>query len=102
MNINNENDEKLDLLKQIYKYRDEGFDIDRHWSISDDINELRYHLLLLKERKSKFLIEKELKYYELLLKLSGHPIPPRKELLKLCYGSDEFFEYHKQRLKPAP
>jgi len=38
-----------------------------------------------------FIIEQELKYYELLLKLSGTPIPPRKELLKLCYGSEEFF-----------
>ena len=102
MNINDENNEKVDLMRQIDKYRDEGFDIDRHCSMSDDINEIRFQLALIKDRKSKFLIEKELKYYELLLTLSGQPIHPRKELLKLCYGSDEFFEYHKQQLKPAP
>ena len=102
MNINDENNEKLNLLKQIYELRNEGYEIRERCSISDDINEIRYQLSLLKERKSKFLIEKELKYYEFLLKLSGQPIPPRKELLKLCYGSDEFFEYHKQQSKSMP
>jgi hypothetical protein len=27
--------------------------------------------------------------------LSGEPLPPKQELLNFCYGSNEYFEYHK-------
>ena len=94
----NENDDKLNLIKQIYKYNEKGYKLDRHYSISDDINELKFQLAILQDNKRKFHIEKELKYYELMFKikssLSGEPIPSREELLKFCYGSDEYYEYH--------
>jgi len=34
----NENDDKLNLIKQIYKYEEKGYELNRHYSISDDIN----------------------------------------------------------------
>ena len=34
----NVNDDKLNLIKQIYKYNEKGYEIYRHYSISDDIN----------------------------------------------------------------
>ena len=101
----NENDDKLNLIKQIYKYEEKGYKLNRHYSISDDINELKFQLAILKDNERKFHIEKELKFYELLFKiksgLSGEPIPSKEELLKFCYGSNEYFEYHKQQLKSA-
>jgi len=95
----NQNDKKLNLIKQIYKYKEQGYELNRHYSISDDINELKFQLAILQDNERKFHIEKELKYYELMFKikssLSGEPIPLREELLKFCYGSDEYYEYHK-------
>jgi len=94
----NQNDKKLNLIKQIYKYKEQGYELNRHYSISDDINELKFQLAILQDNERKFHIEKELKYYELMFKikssLSGEPIPSREELLKFCYGSDEYYEYH--------
>ena len=40
----NENDDKLNLIKQIYKYEEKGCKLNRHYSISDDINELKFQL----------------------------------------------------------
>ena len=97
----NENDKKLNLIKQINKYNDKGYKTYKHYSMSDDINELKFQLALLQDNERKFHIEKELKFYELLFKikssLSGEPIHPREELLKFCYGSDEYYEYHKNK-----
>ena len=94
----NQNDKKLNLIKQIYKYKEQGYELNRHYSMSDDINELKFQLAILQDNERKFHIEKELKYYELMFKikssLSGEPIPSREELLKFCYGSDEYYEYH--------
>ena len=49
----NENNEKLSLLKQIHKYRDEGYTVDKYYSIGDDINELKYIVAVLHEKKRK-------------------------------------------------
>jgi hypothetical protein len=102
-NLNiNENDDKLNLIKQIYKYKEKGCEINRHYSISDDINELKFQLAILQDNERKFHIEKELKSYEFLFKiksgLSGELMPPKEELLKFCFGSNEYYEYHKQQL----
>jgi len=43
----NENDDKLNLIKQIYKYEEKGYELNRHYSISDDINELKFQLAIL-------------------------------------------------------
>ena len=90
----NQNDKKLNLIKQIYKYKEQGYELNRHYSISDDINELKFQLAILQDNERKFHIEKELKYYELMFKikssLSGELITSREELLKFCYGSDEY------------
>ena len=97
----NQNDKKLNLIKQIYKYKEQGYELNRHYSISDDINELKFQLAILQDNERKFHIEKELKYYELMFKikssLSGEPIPSREELLKFCYGSDEYYEYYNNK-----
>ena len=77
----NENNDKLNLIKQIYKYEKKGYTLYRHYLISDDINELKYQLVLLQDNERKFHIEKELKFYELLFKiksdLSGQIIPSK-------------------------
>jgi len=67
MNTLDENDKKLDLLEQIDKYRDEGYDIRRYCSISDDFNELRFQLALTREKKRKFHIDYIIKYIFFLL-----------------------------------
>ena len=99
----NENDKKLNLIKQIYEYNNKGYKLNKYYSISDDINELKFQLAQDNERKLP--IEKELKFYELLFKiksgLSGEPIPSKEELLKFCFGSNEYYEYQKQQLKSA-
>ncbi len=96
----NENEEKINLIKQIYEYNLKGYNLDKQYSISDDIDELKFQLALLQDNERKLHIEKELKFYEFLFKinysLSGKPIPPKEELLKYCYGSNEYYEYHKQ------
>ncbi len=101
----NENDDKLNLIKQIYKYNEKGYELYRHYSISDDINELKFQLAILQDNKRKFHIEKELKYYELIFKiksgLSGEQIHQKEELLKFCFGSNEYYEYLKQQLKSS-
>lgn len=103
MNVNdvNENNDKLNLIKQIYKYNEKGYILNKHYSMSDDINELKFQLEILKENERNLHIEKELKFYELMFKinfgLSGEPIPSREKLLKLCYGSNEYFEYYKNK-----
>ena len=33
----NKNDDKLNLIKQIYKYEEKGIKLNRHYSIYDDI-----------------------------------------------------------------
>ena len=53
-NINidiNENDKKLNLIKQIYKYKEQGYELNRHYSISDDINELKFQLAILQDNE---------------------------------------------------
>ena len=99
----NENDKKLNLIKQIYKYNNKGYKLNKYYSISDDINELKFQLALLQDNERKLHIEKELKFYELIFNiksgLSGKPKPSREELLKFGYGSNEYYEYHKQQLK---
>lgn len=96
----NKNEEKINLIKQIYEYNKKGYNLDKQYSISDDIDELKFQLALLQENERKLHIEKELKFYEFLFKinfsLSGKPIPPKEELLKYCYGSKEYYEYHKE------
>ncbi len=96
----NENEEKINLIKQIYEYNKKGYNLDKQYSISDDIDKLKFQLALLQENERKLHIEKELKFYELLFKinssLSGKPISPKEELLKYCYGSKEYYEYHKE------
>ena len=96
----NENDKKLNLIKQIYKYNKEGYKLNKHYSIFD---ELKFQLALLQDNERKLHIEKEFKFYELLFKiksgLSGEPIPSKEELLKFGYGSNEYYEYRKQQLK---
>ena len=96
----NKNEEKINLIKQIYEYNKKGYNFDKHYLISDDINKLKYQLALLQNNEHKLNIHKELKFYELLFKinssLSGKPIPPKEELLKYCYGSKEYYEYHKE------
>ncbi len=98
---NLENEEKIKLLKQIYDYERKGVKLNRRVSMSDDIEELQFELLLLQNEEREFHIKKELQFYELLFKftsdLTGKPIPPKEELLKLCYGSNEFYEHHKQQ-----
>ena len=44
------------------------FKLNRHYSISDDINELKFQLAILQDNERKFHIEKELKFYELLFR----------------------------------
>ena len=96
----NENEEKINLIKQIYEYNLKGYSLNRQYSISDDINELKFQLALLQDNERKLHIEKELKFYEFLFKinsnLSGEPSPPKEELLKYCYGSHEYYENYKQ------
>ena len=96
----NENDKKLNLIKQIYKYNNKGYKLNRYYSISDDI---KFQLALLQDNERKLPIEKELKFYELLYNiksgLSGEPKPSKEELLKFGYGPNEYYEYHKQQLK---
>jgi len=98
-NNNNDNNDKLNLIKQIYKYKEKGYELNRHYSISDDINELKFQLAILQDNERKFHIEKELKFYEFMFKiksdLSGEPMPPKEELLKFCFGSNEYYEYNK-------
>ena len=95
----NENSEKLSLLKQIHKYRDEGYTVDKYYSIGDDINELKYIVAVLHEKKRKTYIESELKFYKfyfgIICKMTGKPMPSQEELLKYCYGSDEYYEHNK-------
>ena len=90
----NENNDKLNLIKQIYKYEKKGYKLYRHYLISDDINELKYQLVLLKDNERKFHIEKELKFYEFLFKiksdLSNQIMPSKEQLLKfsfLCFSN---------------
>jgi len=96
----NENEEKINLIKQIYEYNLKGYNLDKQYSISHDINELKFQLALLQDNERKLHIEKELKFYEFLFKinsnLSGKPIPPKEELFKYCYGSKEYNKNHKQ------
>ena len=47
----NENDDKLNLIKQIYKYQEKGIKLNRHYSISDDINELKFQLAILQDNE---------------------------------------------------
>jgi hypothetical protein len=47
----NENDDKLNLIKQIYKYEEKGIKLNRHYSISDDINELKFQLAILQDNE---------------------------------------------------
>jgi hypothetical protein len=98
---NLENEEKIKLLKQIYDYERKGVKLNRRVSISDDIIELQFELLLLQNEEREFHIKKELQFYELLFKftsgLTDKPIPPKEELLKLCFGSKEYYEHHKQQ-----
>ena len=47
----NENDDKLNLIKQIYKYEEKGYKLNRHYSISDDINELKFQLAILQDNE---------------------------------------------------
>jgi len=50
-------DYKLNLIKQIYEYADKGYKLYRHYSMSDDINELKYQLTLLQHNEFiKFLL----------------------------------------------
>ena len=81
MNENN----KMNLLKQIYKYADKGCKLHRNYSMSDNINELQCQLTSLQYNEQ---IEKELECYKLsvLVKcvLLGKPIPSEEELLKVC------------------
>jgi hypothetical protein len=95
---NLENDKKIKLLKQIYDYERKGAKLHKHFTISDDIIELQFGLLLLQDEEREFHIKKELQFYELLFKfthgLTDKPVPPKEELLKLCYGSNE---HHKQQ-----
>ena len=95
----NENEEKINLIKQIYEYNLKGYNLNRQYSISDDINELKFQLALLQDNERRLHIEKELQFYEFLFKinysLSGKPIPPKEELLKYCHGSNEYYENHK-------
>jgi len=65
----NDNKEKYNLLKQIYEYKGKGYELNKNYSISDDINELKYQLEILKENKLKIHIENQLKIYELIFKL---------------------------------
>jgi len=87
----NDNDKKLNLIKQIYEYDKKGYKLYKHCSISDDINELKFQLAQLQENERQ---QNELKFYELLFKiksdLSGTTIPPKEELLKFCYDSNEY------------
>ena len=98
-------DKKIELLRKIHEYENKGFTLKRPLFISNNINEIEFQLAILRNDEKKFHIEKELKFYELLFKiksgLSGEPIPSKEELLKFCYGSNEYFEYHKQQLKSA-
>ena len=96
---NIENKEKIKLLRQIYDYESKGLKVHRHFTMSDDIEELQFHFLLLQNEEREFYIKQELQFYELLFKLGsqpGTPIPPKEELLKLCFGSKEYYEHHKQ------
>ena len=99
----NENDDKLNLIKQIYKYEEKGYELNRHYSIYDDINELKFQLAILRNDEKKFHIEKELKFYESLFTIKSSlsselkPPLPREELLKYCYSSKEYFENHKNK-----
>ena len=96
----NENEEKINLIKQIYEYNLKGYNLDKQYSIYHDINELKFQLALLQDNERKLHIEKELKFYEFLFKinsnLSGKPIPPKEELFKYCYGSKDYNKNHKQ------
>ena len=47
----NDNAEKVNLIKEIYKYNQEGYNVNKHYKISDNINELRFNLKLLEEKK---------------------------------------------------
>ena len=47
----NENDDKLNFIKQIYKYEEKGYKLNRHYSISDDINELKFQLAILQDNE---------------------------------------------------
>lgn len=57
------NNKKLSLIKQIYEYNNRGYNLNKHYSISDDINELKYQLALLQHN---YTINKKLKLFELL------------------------------------
>lgn len=78
----NKNEEKINLIKQIYEYEKKGYNLDKQYSISSDIYELKFQLALLQDNERKLHIEKELKFYQFLFKinssLSGKPIPPKK------------------------
>ena len=54
----NENDDKLNLIKQIYKYEEKGYKLNRHYSISDDINELKFQLAIFKIMNASFTLKK--------------------------------------------
>ena len=92
--------EKINLIKQIYEYNKKGYNLNKLYSISDDINELKFQLALLQNNERKLHIEKELKFYEFLFKinsnLSDKPTPSKEELLKYYYGSNKYNENHKQ------
>ena len=97
---NLKNDEKIKLLRKIYDYESKGVNLNRRVSMSDDIEELQLHLLLLQNEEREFYIKQELQFYELLFKLltqPGTPIPPKEELLKLCFGSKEYYEHHNNK-----
>ena len=99
MNHIDENVEKLNLIKQIYEYKKKGFTVDdRPLSITEKIVDLKIQLAILKEKERKIHIEKELKFYECLFKnqLLNQFLTkcPQKQLLKYCYGSNEYYDYY--------
>jgi hypothetical protein len=93
----NENDKKIDLIIQIHNYEIKGFKVKKNISITDSIGELEYYLSILKNEERNLHIEKELEFYKLIHIIFGKQIPPKEKLLKFCYGTKEYFEYHKQK-----
>jgi len=48
---------KVDLLKQIYKYADKGYKLNRCCLITDSIDELEFELAILQEKEKKTNLE---------------------------------------------
>jgi hypothetical protein len=85
--------EKINLIKQINEYEKKGYKLNKHYSISNDIKELKFQLEIFQKEHH---IKEEFKFFESICKIKSilldEPISQKEELLKFCYGSNEYYK----------